>query len=315
MDPGLILGILGTILTVVGFPVTYYWGRRGRRRPDFRYSIDFDVLLSKNDNFGNLDLGLTYGDQVVDSLSRTRIAIWNNSGDTIKGEDIVSSDPFRLVISEGSILQAHVTYQSRPQCNISVIQINDNPTEVGVTFDFLDAGDGAVLELKHQGEAPALVSGTIRGVEFHRRSNANLSPSAMEAVISGSVISRIKYAFGNKILRVFSLIIPIGMFITVGLISLRQALKEPRLVSIDAYNLETIEGQKEFLRAAADAGLESNASSFVGFGASVFMLIMVVFFIYVMQRTIVPASIARDRLISDPKETGEVSPSGEPESK
>lgn len=183
MDIGLIIGIAGLVVTLIGIPVAYVLASRSRQRPDLRYTSDFDVLLRKSDSFLRNGHELTYGGTSVKGLSRTRVAFWNHHGDTIKGQDIVPYDKLRFDAPEGDgFLQAMVIYQSRPQCKIRLEAPEIDSRSVFLGFEFLDAGDGAIVDLIHQSSGPAYPAGTMQGANWSQRARCDLSPKSLTTV-------------------------------------------------------------------------------------------------------------------------------------
>ena len=82
----------------------------------------------------------------------------------MKGEEIVAHDPLRLRFG-GDILNVRIRKVSREVLRIRA----DTSGEIGQTvycsFEFLDPGDGGVLEVLHTGSAEAPeCTGTIMGL-------------------------------------------------------------------------------------------------------------------------------------------------------
>lgn len=97
-------------------------------------------------------LQITYYGYPVESLSVTRLAVWNAGNESIRRSDLPASD--RPVIYGGGGLKIFET---------SVIETSAAANKVGLTlvdhpivgsaigFDFLDPGDGAVFSVVHDG--------------------------------------------------------------------------------------------------------------------------------------------------------------------
>jgi hypothetical protein len=159
--------IVSLVLTVVGLPLTFWVGRRTRQRPDFNYATDSQVLLKPTDDLMKHKLSVSHDGRPVSSLSRTRVALWNRRGDTIEGSSVLSSDPVRVSVAEGeTIFRASVLSSSRPQNGIS-IEIGEHGSATAVIrFDFLDSGDGAVVEVLHSGAPEVTITGTVKGTDL-----------------------------------------------------------------------------------------------------------------------------------------------------
>lgn len=102
----------------------------------------------------------------VPRLVVTQIVIWNAGNATIRGEDLVQSDPLRFTFSGDSrVLRVRVLNVSR---SVNDLKAETHPSESNVVtlrFDYLDENDGAVLEVLHTGEGRfSAARGSIKGV-------------------------------------------------------------------------------------------------------------------------------------------------------
>lgn len=144
-----ILGIIGIITSLVGIP-SFVVARRARQRPELRFSTDFDVLLNSTDSLFGHGLYMTLDDHRIDSISRTRMAMWNYFGDTIRGSDILEDDPLLIRFEDNDqVLQCRVLSMSRKQIKLAASVNPDVKSCVQISFDFLDANDGGILEIIH----------------------------------------------------------------------------------------------------------------------------------------------------------------------
>jgi hypothetical protein len=244
VDINLFLTILGIVLAVLALPLTYMWGRRSRQRPTLRYVLDYDVLMNTQTDIARDPLRISYGDTVISQVSRTYVAFWNHRGDTVRASDAVEQDPLRVKLPDGdTALQAGIVAYSREQCDIRVT-LNDNERSVvDFTFDFLDEGDGFILEIIHQGDSPGVVTGTLRGAEVQDRGKGELSPKALGAIVEKSLEGKAKN-IASRCLEFLSAAFPVFMLV-VGLLAFRP-FREPRLIPLDEFNLRTLEGQNDF---------------------------------------------------------------------
>lgn len=117
------------------------------------------------------EVRIFFDDVEVERLSTLTAFVWNAGAETIRGSDVVQSDPIRVVFSEGTqLLRARVVRITR-EVNAVEIAINHEIGSVDVFFDFLDPGDGVAIEVLHSGNRPAaLLVGTVRGLPAGVRS-------------------------------------------------------------------------------------------------------------------------------------------------
>lgn len=158
-------GWVGTLVGIAGVVAAIIIFFRTRRRTRFSYFQVGDRLLGLAG--AGLPEGITaqYRGEPISNLTRSLIVLWNDGENTIAGTDVVEGDALRLRLKkEGNILTATVLKQTREVCQL-VTQINDLRTEVRLPFSFLDARDGASVEVLHTSTCRHLdVLGTIRGL-------------------------------------------------------------------------------------------------------------------------------------------------------
>ncbi len=151
---GAVVGVLGTIL------VAYLFSSRSR----LATQINSLELVGRN---SALPAGIEFffKGAKVPKVTLSRIAIWNFGNTTLRGDQIVESDPLRIVTSEGSaILEATTLKCTRSVNDFLVFPRQGIQNEVVCKFDFLDPRDGASIEIIHTGSDKLEVMGTLRGV-------------------------------------------------------------------------------------------------------------------------------------------------------
>lgn len=111
-------------------------------------------------------MDILFNKQPVPRLTLSYVVFWNSGKATIPGEHVVEDDSIRLEIDqESDILKANVLKVSRKVTKFNLQKNQDKPYQAIVTFDYLDPGDGAVLELLHTSKhRNPKILGTIRGV-------------------------------------------------------------------------------------------------------------------------------------------------------
>lgn len=236
------------VLSVVGIPLAFIWGRRNRQKPDLRSSTDFDQVMAPLSFAGGLRL--TWNGRSLEQVSRTNIALWNERGDTVRGGDIVPADKLRIAVADDDeILQVRVASFSREQVQLAV-------EGAEVSFDFLDENDGGVLEVLHRGDKPAALKGTIRGAKIRAVADSDLSPSARTA----SRLPAAKRFFapgpGRSLRFLWAANLILGLVALGGIAFLLSQVfgRLPMLVNPGAYDLSTVEGQADFAKRVFDSG-------------------------------------------------------------
>ena len=88
----------------------------------------------------------------VSGLTSSTIWIWNAGKKTVRGTDIVALDPLCLYFS-GEVLNVKIGKVSREAIQITATASEERRNMVHFAFEFLDPGDGGVLEVLHSGSA------------------------------------------------------------------------------------------------------------------------------------------------------------------
>ena len=102
-----------------------------------------------------------YQKRPVQTLTSSTVWIWNSGRKPVRRQDIVAKNPLRLVFS-GDVLECKPTRESRPDIEFRTVK---KATDVLCDFEFLEPGDGGVVEVLHTGSADApVVKGTIIGL-------------------------------------------------------------------------------------------------------------------------------------------------------
>jgi hypothetical protein len=196
-----VLGAAALLVAIIAIPITYYLAQRARQVPDLQYRIDFNVLLAPDDHLFELGLVMELTNRPITCISRTRVAFWNERGDTVRGKDIVDSDPLRIKVAEGdSVLQSRTICVSRKVTGLTTDIAQGEQSSVLLSFDFLDAGDGGIFEVIHQSTVEPDLVGTIRGTVIHKAGEADLMTAALEAVSKSYLRRSAAYRFQRRII-------------------------------------------------------------------------------------------------------------------
>jgi hypothetical protein len=154
---GTAVGIIGI---VSGLVLAYSF------RPRSRLAAQTNTLeLAGSNAVLPNEIEFLFRGNTVPNVTMSRIAIWNIGNTTIKGDQIVNSDPLRIVTSDGSnVLEATIRNRTRQVNGISCLLRQGTSNEVECRFDYLDPSDGALIQLIHTGSDEIKVLGTLRGI-------------------------------------------------------------------------------------------------------------------------------------------------------
>ncbi len=166
LSPGWVGAIISLVSLIVGLIAAVVTYLLTRQRTRLAYCCPGKRLLDLPTD--GLPEGITvhYRGQDIPRLTRTLVVLWNAGEKTILGEDIVAADPLRLKLrGDGRVLAATVLKTKRDVCQIEALPDASCPSETYIRFDFLDAEDGAVIEILHTSEESYVeFLGTVRGL-------------------------------------------------------------------------------------------------------------------------------------------------------
>lgn len=156
-NPGLII----TILSFIGMIYFYFKGRKVKLAFYYTRSINVVEDLGKFES-----LKMFYSDKQIENFTITKLVFWNGGSDTIDSQDISSAEPLILrPIESSEILNANIIHVKNSASQFSLDTPDDN-SYVKLKFDYLDPGDGAIIQIVHTGTSgeDIEVSGKIKGV-------------------------------------------------------------------------------------------------------------------------------------------------------
>lgn len=183
------LTVFGTILAVYGILAAWRFRRISYRRHD-------NVWRNLEKHFDELQI-VTKED--VSDIYIARFAIWNSGTKYINDFDMAPKGPIRIMAqSNTKVLDARVITITDEYNNIQCVKENDK--NVLVSFDFLNRGDGAIVEVAYSGEAKDIfLSGRIKGGKI-KSSNSVIERLAKRKwiynILTSKIMSFIVIAYG-----------------------------------------------------------------------------------------------------------------------
>jgi hypothetical protein len=160
---GWVVALVGIL---AGLLIALYFYRASRIGPRPSYQLKALRLIAKDERALPEEVEILFKGMSVSRLTKTHVIFWNSGKAMLDGKEIVVDDPLRLEFSkEAQVLRARIA-KATNKTNKFEVKINDkSPNEVVCNFDYLNVGDGAVIELLHTDEERyPRVQGTLRGV-------------------------------------------------------------------------------------------------------------------------------------------------------
>lgn len=162
MNLASIATVVGIILALLALCYAVYVHRHPPRRTRLAYQTARTVYFDEGHRVLPTQAAMTFDGRQVQRLARTTVVFWNAGTEVLRGEDIVETDPIRLSVPEGQLLSHRVVRTTNESTQIR-LAIAEKST-LDIRYDYLNPGDGAVLELLHDGTM-ASVMGTAKGLK------------------------------------------------------------------------------------------------------------------------------------------------------
>jgi hypothetical protein len=154
--------LLAVVLFFCGAVLSAFFYRRSTRRSQISYHLVRRYLLGYQHQRLPSDMEFRFRGELVYRLDQIKLMLWNDGNITVSDADQVASDPL-ILGGDLRVLDATVTKATRAVNKVRVV-ISEDRKSVKLDFDYLDPGDGAVIEiLCDQLKAFALL-GTFRGM-------------------------------------------------------------------------------------------------------------------------------------------------------
>jgi len=163
----LVLAVVSIIATVASHVLS-----RRRKIPCFDKK---SVRLVEEKAVKMPGIRILYGDERIESLTLTKLAIWNAGDDLVEPADLAPSDRLRLeVMPPAKILGVEIAYESTPANNFRFVPSETPDTMRYIEFDYFHRREGIVVDLFHTGsDADVRLRGTLKGLGHPRRLRAN----------------------------------------------------------------------------------------------------------------------------------------------
>jgi hypothetical protein len=159
-------GWISPLIGIIGLIIAFLLYRASRIGPRPAYQLRALRLIGKEEPALPEEVEILFRGRSVPRLTMTHIILWNSGKATLEGKNIIVDDPLRLEFNErAEVLRVRVLRVTRKSNKFTAKVNSGSSNEVICDFDYLDAGDGAVIELLHTAEERyPKVQGTIRGV-------------------------------------------------------------------------------------------------------------------------------------------------------
>lgn len=174
--------LIGVIGIVIGVVASYRLYQLSLRDPRLAYvKITFDLFGAHS----VLPTGfeVTFKRKSVPQVTKTIITLWNYGRGVVNEDDIVSTDPLRIVTANGSeILEVEILEVTRQATGFKILRQPNEINIARIVFDFIDYDDGVAISILHTSKKPAVLEGTIKRIpegvkDFGKLPRSRMAPS------------------------------------------------------------------------------------------------------------------------------------------
>ena len=167
----LAIGLVGATFAFIAYFKPPKRIRLAYQTSSTRYFAEEDYRLPR-------EVVMTFKGEKVERLSKTTTVFWNTGTEVLRGEDIVQSDSIRVCLDENDRILSYLVAGSTRDANlVRATQIEGVIHELNLSYEYLDPGDGFVLEIMHDSKRRLpLVKGTAKGLSDGPESRGTLNP-------------------------------------------------------------------------------------------------------------------------------------------
>lgn len=146
------VGIVSTLSSVIGLALAIYFYLAAQEKPGLTiYVHPVRATVVKKAQASALAVSFS-GKQVSSDISAAQIAIWNDGKRPIRSTDIRQAV---AILAPVPILEATIRKRSRDVVNLDLDRSKLGEGRLVITWDILEQGDGAVMQLIYAGDADA----------------------------------------------------------------------------------------------------------------------------------------------------------------
>lgn len=176
-----IVGIAGSIASVIGLGLAIYFYVNSSYYRDLVYLVyPANAVVVKAGQPSRLAVTLD-GKTLSTDVTAAQVAFWNQGNAAIRNEHVLQT--FRLVTSpQARIIEATVRKKSRELVRIDLDTNQIDQGELGVSWNILEQGDGAILQIIFAGppNTPISINAVIEGQRTLRKVETDPSETSDE---------------------------------------------------------------------------------------------------------------------------------------
>lgn len=146
-----IVGIAGSIASIIGFALSIYFFAASHENPDLTYFVHpAKAAVVRTGQTSGLTIQFD-GQNLTGDITATQIAFWNAGRKAIHGENVLQTFVIRTS-NKTKILEARIQKASRDVVGLALDNSRLSSGELGVTWNILEQNDGGVVQIIYLGD-------------------------------------------------------------------------------------------------------------------------------------------------------------------
>ncbi len=172
----------GAFTGIIGLALAIFFHRKSKIFKALKYVEDSRPLIQNSKSVHD-DVEVTFKGNHQENLTVSRLTFWNSGRKTIDANDVATAAPITIVVpNEHEFLAARILYVTDEKTKITISNKSLNlpeSKETGrkISFEFLEPGDGAVVQILHTAKftvEPKLI-GKIKGITAFQKAAEDTS--------------------------------------------------------------------------------------------------------------------------------------------
>ena len=158
--------LLTFVATAIGLYFAWIAYYRLRKRQKLQYQTAAIQYFDEDDYALPSEAAMTFRGESVARLAKARLIVWNGGTDVLRGDDIVKHDPLTIRLQSPGKILSHSIVGTPNKGNLVRADVRPGSQgEILLTYDYLNPGDGAVIQVLHDSKQRApVLAGAAKGL-------------------------------------------------------------------------------------------------------------------------------------------------------
>ena len=146
----LLLKIAMPVVTIISLVIALLSYYMPRNRKKLQYQTASVRYFEEDDYTLPSEVEMSFRGKRVTRLAKSMLIVWSGGTDVLRGEDIVKQDPLTIKLKgTGKILSYSIVGVTSQGNRVLANKRTDSQSDILLTYDYLNPGDGAVIQVMH----------------------------------------------------------------------------------------------------------------------------------------------------------------------